>query len=170
VATPGLSASPSLAGIQKVRGATSQYIAYAIAGWFVLLACVPKVGAVLLALPLPIIGAALVFNGASMLVGGIQIVMSRPRTMRNTFIIGISLLFCPEQARVSRVLRSAALMVPCLHRFDSVDRSGGLRAAQSDFPDRGTSHRGHSAGARRSIRRSNWFVLVPARSATNRQA
>jgi xanthine permease XanP len=78
---PGLSASPSLAGIQKVTGATSRYIACAIAGWFVLLACVPKVGAVLLALPLPIIGAALVFNGASMLVGGIQIVMSRPMTM-----------------------------------------------------------------------------------------
>jgi NCS2 family nucleobase:cation symporter-2 len=54
---------------------------------------VPKVGAVLLALPVPIIGAALVFNGASMLVGGIQIAMSRPMTMRNTFIIGISLLF-----------------------------------------------------------------------------
>ena len=93
VATPGLSAAPSLVGIQKVTGATSRYIAYAIAGWLVLLACVPKVGAVLLALPLPIIGAALVFNGASMLVGGIQIVMSRPMTMRNTFIIGISLLF-----------------------------------------------------------------------------
>jgi xanthine permease XanP len=47
----------------------------------VLLACVPKVG------------AALVFNGASMLVGGIQIVMSRPVKMRSTFIVGISLLF-----------------------------------------------------------------------------
>src|SRR5215469_287009 len=93
VATPGLSASPSLVGIQKVTGATSRYIAYAIAGWLVMLSCVPKVGAVLLSLPLPIIGAALVFNGASMLVGGIQIVMSRPMTMRNTFIIGISLLF-----------------------------------------------------------------------------
>jgi xanthine permease XanP len=93
VATPGLSAAPSLVGIQKVTGATSRYIAYALAGWLVLLSCVPKVGAALLALPLPIIGAALVFNGASMLVGGIQIVMSRPMTMRNTFIIGISLLF-----------------------------------------------------------------------------
>ena len=92
-ATPGLSASPSLVGLQKVTGATSRYIAYAIAGWFVLLSCVPKVGAALLALPLPIIGAALVFNGASMLMGGIQIVMSRPVTMRSTFIVGISLLF-----------------------------------------------------------------------------
>jgi NCS2 family nucleobase:cation symporter-2 len=53
----------------------------------------PKVGAALLALPLPIIGAALLFNGASMLMGGIQIVMSRPVTMRSTFIVGISLLF-----------------------------------------------------------------------------
>jgi xanthine permease XanP len=93
LATPGLSAAPSLVGIQKVTGATSRYIAYAIAGWLVVLACVPRVGAALLALPLPIIGAALVFNGASMLMGGIQIVMSRPVTTRSTFIVGISLLF-----------------------------------------------------------------------------
>jgi NCS2 family nucleobase:cation symporter-2 len=93
VGTPGLSASPSLVGLQKVTGATSRYIAYAIAGWFLLLSCVPKVGAALLVLPLPIIGAALVFNGASMLMGGIQIVMSRPVTMRSTFIVGLSLLF-----------------------------------------------------------------------------
>ena len=93
VGTPGISAAPSLVGLQKVTGATSRYIAYAIAGWLVLFACLPKVGAALLALPIPIIGAALIFNGASMLVGGIQIVMSRPMTMRNTFIVGISLLF-----------------------------------------------------------------------------
>ena len=93
LATPGLSAAPSLVGLQKVTGATSRYIAYAIAGWLVLLSCVPKVGAALLALPLPIIGAVLVFNGASMLMGGIQIVMSRPVTMRSTFMVGISLLF-----------------------------------------------------------------------------
>jgi xanthine permease XanP len=91
--TPGLSAAPSLVGLQKVTGATSRYIAYSIAGWFVLLSCVPKVGAVLLTLPIPIIGAALMFNGASMLMGGIQIVTSRPVTMRSTFIVGISLLF-----------------------------------------------------------------------------
>jgi xanthine permease XanP len=93
LATPGLSSAPSLVGLQKVSGATSRYIAYAVAGWFVLLSCVPKMGAALLALPLPIIGAALVFNGASMLMGGIQIVMSRPVTMRSTFIVGVSLLF-----------------------------------------------------------------------------
>ena len=93
LATPGLSVSPSLVGLEKVTGATSRYVAYAIAGWLVLLSCMPKVGSALLALPLPIVGAALVFNGASMLMGGIQIVMSRPVTMRSTFIVGISLLF-----------------------------------------------------------------------------
>ena len=93
LAAPGLTTAPSLVGLEKVTGATSRYIAYAIAGWFVLLACFPKIGALLLALPLPVIGAALVFNASSMFVGGVQIVTSRPVTMRGTFIIGVSFLF-----------------------------------------------------------------------------
>jgi NCS2 family nucleobase:cation symporter-2 len=93
LAAPGLSTAPSLVGLEKVTGATSRYIAYAIAAWFVMLACFPKIGAILLALPLPVIGAALVFNASSMFVGGVQIVTSRPVTMRTTFIIGVSFLF-----------------------------------------------------------------------------
>lgn len=93
LAAPGLSTAPSLVGLEKVTGATSRIIAYAIAAWFVLLACFPKIGALLLTLPLPVIGAALVFNASSMFVGGVQIVTSRPVTMRTTFIIGISFLF-----------------------------------------------------------------------------
>ena len=93
LAAPGLSTAPSLVGLEKVTGATSRYIAYAIARWFVVLAGFPKIGALLLALPLPVIGAALVFNASSMFVGGVQIVTSRPVTMRTTFIIGISFLF-----------------------------------------------------------------------------
>ena len=117
-ATPGLSAAPSLVGIQKVTGATSRYIAYSIAGWLLLLSCVPKVGAALLALPLPIIGAALVFNGASMLMGGIQIVVSRPVTMRNTFIVGISLLFALSRRVYPEFF---ALLPPWSHAFtDSI--------------------------------------------------
>src|SRR3984885_16252201 len=116
--TPGLSAAPSLVGLQKVTGATSRYIAYAIAGWFVLLSCVPKVGAVLLTLPIPIIGAALIFNGASMLMGGIQIVTSRPVTMRSTFIVGISLLFALSRRVYPEFF---ALLPPWSHAFtDSI--------------------------------------------------
>ena len=51
-------------------------------GWLVQLSCVPKIGAALQVLLPPIIGAALIFNGAPMLVGGIEIVRSRPMTMR----------------------------------------------------------------------------------------
>jgi len=93
LAAPGLSTAPSLVGLEKVTGATSRTVAYAIAGWFVALACFPKIGAILLALPLPVIGAALVFNASSMFVGGVQIITSRPVTMRTTFIIGVSFLF-----------------------------------------------------------------------------
>ena len=92
IAAPGLSAAPSLVGMEKVTGATSRPIAYAIAGWFVVMACFPRFGAALLALPLPIVGAALLFNAGSMFVGGVQIVTSRPITMRATFVIGLSFL------------------------------------------------------------------------------
>lgn len=93
LAAPGLSTSPSLVGLEKVTGATSRSIAYTIAGWFVVLSFSPKIGALLLALPLPVIGAALVFNASSMFVGGVQIITSRPVTMRTTFIVGISFMF-----------------------------------------------------------------------------
>jgi NCS2 family nucleobase:cation symporter-2 len=102
LAAPGLSTSPSLVGLEKVTGATSRNIAYAIAGWFIALPFFPKIGALLLALPLPVIGAALVFNASSMFVGGVQIITSRPVTMRTTFIIGISFLFA-----ISRVVYPA---------------------------------------------------------------
>ncbi|MGH7915650.1 MAG: solute carrier family 23 protein, partial [Candidatus Binataceae bacterium] len=51
LAAPGLSAAPSLVGMEKITGATSRSIAYGIAGWFVVLACFPKIGAALLAMP-----------------------------------------------------------------------------------------------------------------------
>ena len=95
---PGLSAAPTLVGMQKITGASSRYIAYAIAGWLLLFACLPKIAMVLLMLPLPVVGAALTFNGASMLVGGIQIITSRPLTMRTTLVVGLSLLFTLSKA------------------------------------------------------------------------
>ncbi|HEY5742429.1 MAG TPA: solute carrier family 23 protein [Terrimicrobiaceae bacterium] len=40
--TPGMSASPSLVGLEKTTGATSRVIAWSIAGWLVFLACFTK--------------------------------------------------------------------------------------------------------------------------------
>jgi xanthine permease XanP len=90
--TPGMSASPSLVGIEKTTGATSRVIAWAIAGWLVLLACFPKFSSLIVNMPRPVMAAALFFNGSLMFVAGIQIVASRPITLRASLIVGFSIL------------------------------------------------------------------------------
>jgi len=91
--TPGTSAAASLVGLSKASGATSRSIAWSIAFWLLLLACLPKLAMLILIMPKAVIGAALVFNGAFMLVAGIQIISSRPINIRTTLIIGIPTLF-----------------------------------------------------------------------------
>jgi NCS2 family nucleobase:cation symporter-2 len=88
----GMAASPSAVGISQATGATSRYIAFAIAGWFALFAAMPKLAACFLALPDSVVGAALMFTGSMMLVSGIQIVATGPLDIRKTMVIGISLL------------------------------------------------------------------------------
>ncbi|HTZ58001.1 MAG TPA: solute carrier family 23 protein [Acidobacteriaceae bacterium] len=89
---PGMSASPSLVGVEKTTGATSRVIAWSIAGWLVLLSCLPKFAGLIINMPRPVMAAALVFNGALMLVAGIQIIASRPITLRATLTVGFSIL------------------------------------------------------------------------------
>jgi xanthine permease XanP len=90
--TPGMSASPSLVGIEKTTGATSRVIAWAIAGWLLVLACFPKFSSLIVNMPRPVMGAALFFNGSLMFVAGIQIIASRPITLRASLIVGFSIL------------------------------------------------------------------------------
>ena len=90
--TPAMSASPSLVGIEKTTGATSRVIAWAIAGWLIVLACFPKFSSLIINMPRPVMAAALFFNGALMFVAGIQIVASRPITLRASLIVGFSIL------------------------------------------------------------------------------
>jgi xanthine permease XanP len=92
VGAPGMSASPSLVGIEKTSGATSRIIAWSIAGWLVLLACFPKFSSLIVGMPRPVMAAALFFNGSLMFVAGIQIVASRPITLRASLIVGFSIL------------------------------------------------------------------------------
>jgi xanthine permease XanP len=89
---PGMSVGPSLVGVSKATGATSRYIAYACAAILIVMAFVPKVAALFLAIPLSVAGAMLVFTGALMIAGGIQIMVSRNIDTRMTLVIGISLL------------------------------------------------------------------------------
>jgi xanthine permease XanP len=64
----------------------------ALGGWLVLLACFPKFSSLIVSMPRPVMAAALFFNGALMLVAGIQIVASRPITLRASLIVGFSVL------------------------------------------------------------------------------
>lgn len=89
---PGLSASPSLVGIERATGATSRSIVWSIASWFAVLACLPKLSIFIVHMPRPVMAAALFFNGAFMFVGGMQIALSRPVTIRSTFLIGTSMM------------------------------------------------------------------------------
>jgi xanthine permease XanP len=90
--SPGMSASPSLVGIEKTTGASSRVIAWSIAGWLVLLSCLPKFSGLIVNMPRPVMAAALFFNGALMFVAGIQIVASRPITLRASLVVGFSIL------------------------------------------------------------------------------
>jgi len=92
LAAPGMSASPSLVGIEKLTGVTSRIVAWPIAGWLVALSCLPKFANLIVNMPRPVMAAALFFNGSLMFVAGIQLVVSRPITLRATLIIGLSLL------------------------------------------------------------------------------
>ncbi len=87
---PGMSASPSLVGLEQTTGATSRLIAWSIAGWLLLLSLLPKFATLVVDMPRPVMGAALFFNGALMFMAGIQIVVSRPVTLRATVIVGFS--------------------------------------------------------------------------------
>ena len=87
LATSGMSAPCSAR-----TGATSRYIGYACAAILIAMAFVPKIAAAFLAIPLSVAGGMLVFTGALMIAGGIQIMVSRNIDTRMTFVIGISLL------------------------------------------------------------------------------
>jgi xanthine permease XanP len=89
---PGMSASPSLVSVEKTTGVTSRVIAWSIAFWLVLLSCLPKFAGLIVNMPRPVMAAALAFNGALMLVAGIQIIASRPITLRATLVVGFSIL------------------------------------------------------------------------------
>ena len=89
--TMGMNTGPSLVGVAKASGATSRYIAFACSGLLVLFAFVPKIAAVFLALPLSVVGSALVFTASFMIAGGVQIMVSRNIDTRMTYVIGLSL-------------------------------------------------------------------------------
>ena len=89
----GQSTSSSNVGLSIGTGATSRRIAFAAGGILITLALFPKLAAVFVIMPKPVMGAALIYAVSFMIVAGIQIIMSRMLDARRTFLVGIPLIF-----------------------------------------------------------------------------
>jgi NCS2 family nucleobase:cation symporter-2 len=74
-------------------GATSRYIGYMVGALFIVLGFLPKITGVLSIMPMPVMGAILIFVTCFMIFSGMQIIFGAGMDNRKTFVIGISLVF-----------------------------------------------------------------------------
>jgi len=86
----GQAATSGAVGLAQATGATSRVISFALGGLLILIAFLPKVGAFLLAMPGPVIGAALTFSGCFLITSAIQMIASRMLDARKVFGLGIA--------------------------------------------------------------------------------
>ncbi|MHB9073291.1 MAG: uracil-xanthine permease family protein [Desulfobaccales bacterium] len=88
----GQSTSSSNIGLSIATGVTSRRIAYVTGAMLLVLAVMPKLAAVFVIMPTPIMGAILVYVVSFMLLAGISIMTARLIDIPKTFVIGISLI------------------------------------------------------------------------------
>jgi NCS2 family nucleobase:cation symporter-2 len=88
----GMSAAPSLVGLSEATGATSRAIGYATALVLLAAAFVPKFAALVIGLPIEVIGGIFVFTAAFLITGGMQIMALRGLDFRAGFAISAALL------------------------------------------------------------------------------
>jgi NCS2 family nucleobase:cation symporter-2 len=85
--------SASNVGLSAATGATSRVIAWSAGLIFIFLGFLPKIAAIFTIMPLPVMGAIVVFVTSYMLISGMQIILANTITTRMIFIIGISMIF-----------------------------------------------------------------------------
>ena len=90
--TQGLNSSPTVVGLATATGVLSRAIAYPVAALLLVLAFLPKVGALFYLTPRPVVAAALVFSSTFIIVNGLQVMTSRLLDARKTLLIGLALL------------------------------------------------------------------------------
>ena len=88
----GMSAAPSLVGLSEATGATSRAIGYATALVLLAAAFVPKFAALVIGLPIEVIGGIFVFTAAFLITGGMQIMALRGLDFRAGFAVSAALL------------------------------------------------------------------------------
>jgi xanthine permease XanP len=91
----GMAADTSASNVafSKASAATSRYIGYMAGGLFMLLGFSPKVGAILSVMPMPVMGAILIFVTCFMILSSLQIMIGSGVDMRKTFIIALPIIF-----------------------------------------------------------------------------
>ncbi len=85
--------SASNVAFSSASGATSRVIGYMAGGLFIVLAFFPRITGVISVMPMPVMGAILIFVTCFMIASGIQIIVGAGMDNRRTFVIGISLIF-----------------------------------------------------------------------------
>ncbi|MBP8305693.1 MAG: purine/pyrimidine permease [Burkholderiaceae bacterium] len=90
VGTTGLATSTSNIGLAGATGVTSRRVGQATGAILILLAFLPQFAELLSIMPRALMGAALMFVSAFILVNGLQIIASRLLDVRRTFVIGLS--------------------------------------------------------------------------------
>ncbi len=89
---PGVNMSATNAALQSATGVTSRVIALATGGLCILLACFPRLAALLSQVPAPVIAATLLQAGALMMAGGMQLATSRLLDARKSAAVGLAIV------------------------------------------------------------------------------
>jgi NCS2 family nucleobase:cation symporter-2 len=89
VGTTGVNSATMNVGLANATGVLSRHVAYAVAGFLVLLAFMPKLGALLNLMPPAVAGSTLLFAASFIIVNGFEIMTSRLLDARKTFMIGL---------------------------------------------------------------------------------
>lgn len=87
----GCNTYSSSVGMANAVGVTSRWIGFWVGGLLVVLSMFPVVAALLVAIPGPVMGAAVIFTACFVLIKGLQIITDRLLDARRTFIIGLAL-------------------------------------------------------------------------------
>jgi xanthine permease XanP len=85
--------SASNVALSKASGATSRWIGFAAGGLFIALGFSPTLSSILALMPMPVMGAILVFVTSFMIMSAFQIMMSAKPDTGKTFVLGVSIIF-----------------------------------------------------------------------------
>ncbi len=89
---PAIGTTSGSVGASAAAGVTSRIVGHATGALFIVIAFLPPVHDVLIAIPRPVMGAALLFSSCFINVSAMQVMTSRLMDARRTLVIGIALL------------------------------------------------------------------------------